>query len=320
MFRLLKRLLKLIGVASVVFWLFGERGRFKQSTFQMARAAGTRGFLTLNSLHGYVYGRWTNQYISVLINQFVPHASPGARKWLADHYHAKVLTHDHARAIVSLEHDIPLTDLEQIIPYPVARDILLTAPLDIAAYECACRHARKEHCEPTQVCMVVGKEPVEFILEHNPQSSRRLSQEEALQLLEEEHQRGHVHTAWFKDAVLHRFYAVCNCCKCCCGGIEAMTRYGMPSIVSSGYVAKVDGALCNGCGVCVEACPFGALSLAGEGVAVEWETCMGCGVCEGQCPLEAVTLERDERKGIPLDVTSLAVSSLRLAAPRSTAD
>ena len=39
---------------------------------------------------------------------------------------------------------------------------------------------------------------------------------------------------------------------------------------------------------------------------MNWETFMGCGVCVGRCPSEAMTLVRDERKGIPLDVRLLA--------------
>jgi hypothetical protein len=38
---------------------------------------------------------------------------------------------------------------------------------------------------------------------------------EALDLLRAEHERGHLHSAWFKDVMLNRFYAICNCCKCC---------------------------------------------------------------------------------------------------------
>ena len=36
------------------------------------------------------------------------------------------------------------------------------------------------------------------------------------------------------------------------------------------------------------------------------ETCIVCGVYVGRCPGEAMTLVRDERKGIPLDVWLLA--------------
>jgi len=72
----------------------------------------------LAQLHGYVYGRWTRQYVRFLIHRFFPSARPGARQWMSDHYHGKVLTPEQAEAIVNSERDIPLRDLEQIIPYP----------------------------------------------------------------------------------------------------------------------------------------------------------------------------------------------------------
>jgi len=102
-----------------------------------------------------------------------------------------------------------------------------------------------------------------------------------------------------------RFYAICNCCKCCCGGVEAMVKYGVPVLASSGDVAQVREILCGACGTCEDTCPFGAVQVNGL-AAVNWETCMGCGVCAGQCPNQAIGLARDERKGNPLDVRLLA--------------
>lgn len=294
----------LIGVLAL--WFFGERWRpLRRSTWLFLREGGVGRLLNGSALHAYAYGRWTNQYIDVLINRIYPRLDAHGRQRWADHYHGKVLTQEHARAIITLNEDIPLQDLEQIIPYPVARDIVLKGPPEVAVYECGCRHARANHCEPTQVCMIIGQPFVDFVLEHNPQSSRRLSQAEALELLEAEYERGHVHSAWFKDVCLDRFYVICNCCKCCCGGIEAMTKYGMQLMASSGYVAQVDEMLCVACGTCEEACPFEAVEVE-ETAAVDWETCMGCGVCVGQCPNEAMSLIRDERKGEPLDVRVLA--------------
>jgi ferredoxin len=159
--------------------------------------------------------------------------------------------------------------------------------------------------------MVIGQPFVDFTLEHNPQSSRRLTQQEALDLLEAEHERGHLHSAWFKDACLNRFYAICNCCKCCCGGIEAMRKYGVPMLASSGYVAHVDKDLCTGCATCVDACPFDALSVEGDESVLDWEKCMGCGVCVEKCPSGALSLVRDEKKGLPLDVRLLTGESTR---------
>ena len=290
-------------ISLLALWLFGERGRLlRPSTWRSMREGG----VGLDGLHAYVYGRWTNQYVSVLLHRIFPRLGPRGGKWLSDHYHGKVLTAEHAQAIVNSQKDIPMQDLEQIIPYPTARNLLLQGPPDVAAYECACRHARATSCQPTQVCMVVGQPFVDFVLEHNPHSSRRLNQAEALELLRAEHERGHLHSAWFKDAMQNRFYSICNCCKCCCGGIEAMTKYGIPMMAASGYVTELDRDLCNQCGACLDACPFDALSLQDVGVERSWPLCMGCGVCVEKCPTQAISLVRDEKKGIPLDVRALA--------------
>ncbi|HYG98046.1 MAG TPA: 4Fe-4S binding protein [Terriglobales bacterium] len=298
-------------------WLVGERGHLLlpstarslpggarrsrgEGETPSRQPAGRRRYL--DPLEGYVYGRWTNQYIRVLMHKIVPRLSDQGRQRLADKYHGKVLTHEQAKAIVQL--DTPIRrDLEQIIPYPMARDFILNASPEIAAYECACRHARENPCSPTQVCMVMGNS-VQFILEHNPHNSRRLTQEEALELLKAEHERGHVHSAWFKDVIGNRFYALCNCCKCCCGGIEMMTKYGVGMVASSGYVAVIESELCNACGLCEQVCPFDALKVNGCATLV-WAKCMGCGVCVDQCMTGAISLGRDEDKGVPLDVREL---------------
>ncbi len=257
-----------------------------------------------------MYGRWTNWYIGTGINRTFPRIKPipGERRW-ADQYHGKILTQQQAEALVMVNQDIHRRDLEQIIPYKTARELLLKAPLEMAVYECYCRHSRPNPCQPTQVCMIFGQPFVDFVLEHHPTTSRRISRDEALQLLRDEHERGHLHAAYFKDVMLGRFYAICNCCQCCCGGIQAMRDYGVPMVCSSGYVAQVDEDQCAACGTCQDACPFNAITV--DGVSrVDWERCMGCGVCEDQCGQGAIRLVRDERKGIPLDVRALGTAHL----------
>ena len=270
----------------------------------------TREFLRasrslLSGLHGYVYVRWMNAYVRVLL-RLTRHSPPRfAIAWLTARYHGKILTHDHAHAAVTVDRDIRTEAPEQVVPYRLARQIVLTASQDIVAFECACRHIRPVHCEPTRVCMVLGRPTTDLILALHPDSARRLTRQEAVQLLADEHARGHVHTAWFKDAMLDRFYAICNCCKCCCGGIEAMVQHGVPVLVGSGYVAEIDAAQCAACGNCVEACAFHALAGGDGPPALDWDRCMGCGACEAKCSTGAMRLVRDERKGPPLDVRAL---------------
>ncbi len=296
--------LAVVAAVILVIWIAGERGRYLPSTFNYFSEAG----FNMKALHGYIYGRWTDTYVKALFGSMPDEPNPkalAAGRKLAQNYHSKVLTHDNARQVVLLNKDISLTDLDQVIPFPVARNIVLKGPPDIVAFECPCRNARPSHCTPTQVCMIVGKPMTDFVLEHQPARARRLTQEQALDLLEAEHARGHVHSAWFKDAMMDRFYAICNCCSCCCGGIGGMRR-GFAMMTSSGYAASIDKSLCADCSDCADACPFGALHRNGDGVELDWDKCMGCGVCETKCQTGAITLTRDERKGIPMDVRTLA--------------
>lgn len=314
--RMLTALLRGLLAATAGFLFFAERGRpLRRSTIALVRSAGLRRWR--EAAHGYVYIRWSNQYIGWLRGRLRPHERRFQNSW-ADHYHGKVLPHELARQLVTLDHDVTLPDQEQVIPYPVARDIVIRNPQDIAIYDCPCRATRDNPCLPLDVCMIIGQPWVDFMLDHNPRSSRRVDQAEALAILEAEHHRGHVHTAYFKDAMEGRFYAICNCCKCCCGGIEAMMRSGIPMIASSGFVSQIDEDTCTACGQCAEACPFEAISVNGHAV-VDTGKCMGCGVCCVTCELGIPILVRDERKPLPLDLSVLeaeAASSSSLVAGR----
>jgi Pyruvate/2-oxoacid:ferredoxin oxidoreductase delta subunit len=125
-----------------------------------------------------------------------------------------------------------------------------------------------------------------------------------VEILQAEDERGHSHHAFFKDAILGRFYAICNCCSCCCGAMHSWSQ-GTPILASSGYVAQVDQDLCAACGVCAGFCPFEAISVDDHWAAVDAEVCMGCGVCVAKCAQEALSLAREPNKGEPLEIRKL---------------
>lgn len=79
-------------------------------------------------------------------------------------------------------------------------------------------------------------------------------------------------------------------------------QHGVPMLASSGYVARVSAERCAACGSCVQACPFGALSLDGGSAVVDSRVCMGCGVCISRCECGALALVRDPSKGEPLEL------------------
>lgn len=295
----------------------------KRSTKKMSKTFGLDRAET--TIHLYLYARYLPHYIYKmgklvgLVEKPPPEEIPPEIDEILDilaykvtremasaetsTYHGKIVTNQDAQKLVKVEEDVELTSLEKVIPYKLARDIVLENPQNLALLRCACRMLQEKPCEPLEVCMAVGDPLVSFLLEHHVLGARRIAQDEAIELLQAEHQRGHVHTAYFKDVTGGRFYAICNCCSCCCLGMQAWLKYRTPIVAPSGYVAAV-GEECTGCGECVASCPFEAISIE-ETAVVDSEKCMGCGVCEGACEYDAIELALDPSKGEPLDIEKL---------------
>ena len=305
----------------------------KPSTRQFfAEARRVPGSSLFDWLHGYVYGRWPYLYIGIgtgehplskwfallggWFNRLATHRKGNEPAdetiGFADTYHGKAVPLETAKKLVLINEEIRIPDLEQVIPYKRARSIIMQNPERIVALECPCRAAREHPCLPLDVCLIVGDPFASFVHEHQPDRSRWITREEAVAILQAEDERGHVHHAFFKDAMLDRFYAICNCCECCCGAMQAH-RNGTPMLASSGYVSQVDTDLCMGCGDCNEYCQFGALEVVDDLNRVIYDKCMGCGVCISKCEHEALMLVRDEAKGVPLEICALMAEAYSAA-------
>lgn len=48
---------------------------------------------------------------------------------------------------------------------------------------------------------------------------------------------------------------------------------------------------CNACGRCIRLCRFGAIKFAGNKIAINKVSCEGCGVCVDNCPSGCISLE-----------------------------
>lgn len=283
------------------------------------------------TLHGYIYARWPALYLGLLMGRH-PLARPlvWVEGWMrrkglvtpdtyarfVEGYHGKVLEPGAARQLIAVQKPVDATLPEKMLPYSRARDIVLEAGDDVALMECPCRASKEKHCLPLDVCIVVGKVMVDFIVTHHKHKARRVTSDEALEVIRQSQRRGHAAHAFFKDAVLNRFYTICNCCSCCCAAIESH-RCGTPTLASSGLVARTHSEKCTGCGLCLRRCPFGAIQMqhspeTKEAKAVVNETaCMGCGVCTFNCPSLALTLEAQPERGMPLDIHTEHAASRR---------
>jgi heterodisulfide reductase subunit A len=80
---------------------------------------------------------------------------------------------------------------------------------------------------------------------------------------------------------------------------RAVTILAKDSVHISPLVSQVDVEKCDGCGVCAEVCPFGAIILedtVGAGNRADYRSknimalCKGCGLCAASCPQKAIDM------------------------------
>ena len=103
---------------------------------------------------------------------------------IADTYHGKVVPLDEAARLVQVNEDVRLTVPEHVVPFAVARDIVMEHPDHIVVLDCPCRMARENPCLPLDVCLIVGEPFASFILDHQPDHARRITPDEAVDILE----------------------------------------------------------------------------------------------------------------------------------------
>lgn len=279
----------------------------KQSTKDYIKSVG--GYHRIDRWpHGLFYLAWTNDYIR-LGRYAIPYANLAPaffRKWFGQTYHGKLIPLAEAQKLVSVEEDIEAINLERIVPYTMCKDIILKGGDSVAVCKCFCRSNSPVHCYPDEVCIAVGEPLVTFLLDHQPDIARKVTPEEAMEILRETDEAGCLHAAFFKDAMGGKFYAICNCCKCCCIGVEGARYKGVPFFGHSGLMPVFDAEKCTSCGKCVDACIFDCMTAQKKSAPeVDLEACMGCGVCKAVCPSDAVTMARAPSTPEPLLIDEL---------------
>ena len=94
-----------------------------------------------------------------------------------------------------------------------------------------------------------------------------------------------------------KFLSGCFCCSCCCIGVKSrqfgtgMSMSGEGAGSMEGMMIALDEEKCNGCGECVDVCPFDWRTLEEGKSSVDPKRCVGCGKCVRGCPEEAISID-----------------------------
>jgi Pyruvate/2-oxoacid:ferredoxin oxidoreductase delta subunit len=165
--------------------------------------------------------------------------------------------------------------------------------------KCYCRHEAwhlGQNCSAPidDICMSLGYAS-DFLVEQG--FARRASVNELLETLKKAEDLGLVHIG---DNVLEQTTFICNCCGCCCGFLEGITKHHLKhAVTTTNYIARPDLEECNGCEICVDHCQIKAIRMEGDYPVMDEEFCLGCGVCAHFCPSEALKMKEREKKVIP---------------------
>ncbi|MCD8020145.1 MAG: FAD-dependent oxidoreductase [Clostridiales bacterium] len=90
--------------------------------------------------------------------------------------------------------------------------------------------------------------------------SRRITKEEAYDILHRAEEMGYVHEVTNVDGPMNSLF-ICNCHPDSCLAFRTSRLVDTPNMMKSNYVASVDPTKCVACGECMEVCPMNAAKL-----------------------------------------------------------
>jgi ferredoxin len=225
---------------------------------------------------------------------------------------ASMTTRPSSHRVIPVEQAIPVG--VEVMPYERASSYV-DAAAAWGVLDCVCRLQKRlvgEACSHSVGnCLALSSRPEAFA---GMEGIRAITREGALQVLREASAEGLVHTTGNTQVGVS---IICNCCSCSCGFLRAAKEFGVAEPVArSHFLCAVESAACSGCGACLEACQFGALSLDAEGLCrVDASRCLGCGLCIQSCPAHALALARKGGAGLePPPVTEGDWESARAVA------
>ena len=174
---------------------------------------------------------------------------------------------------------------------------MLDAARHIVVQPCDCRRLLQACDRPVETCIWLDDGALEAL---DRGYGRRLTREEAKELVRWADRKGLMHTA-DSEWQTRGLHAICNCCACDCYPFRAAQELGSKGIwPRSRYIAVHDAERCNQCGACVERCHFEAFYHDGsaaeirgkvrKNVLFEPECCWGCGLCATTCPSGAIVM------------------------------
>jgi Na+-translocating ferredoxin:NAD+ oxidoreductase subunit B len=177
------------------------------------------------------------------------------------------------------------------------RHFITTTNKTIHVANCVCKQGEAlmgKPCRQTdniEVCLLIGS------TSHAARNrARQISKEECLKMLDMAEEKGMV----LQPGNSRNPNCICICCSCCCGVLTTAKKQPAPArFFASNYYARIDTALCKGCGLCIKRCPMDSIIEENKTFQVDPDRCIGCGLCVTRCKPQAVQLIKKDKITVP---------------------
>jgi ferredoxin len=268
-------------------------------------------------LHNYIYFVFYYPYVRLVylllpFTNYLTWCKPliPISNMVFNRYHSKVLSKGDTEKIFTLNRNINVISNanKSIVPYKYANKIIFQEPEYIAVMDCPCKKSANAPEDEISSCVAVGKGLASFWLEHcKKYNPRKITQQEALDLIKHFRAKNHITQAFFKVATGGSTGVICNCHPDTCVSLQA-TMYtkkidkSLSMNAKAGYSVTHDAEKCTQCGTCESVCNFGIIETVDGQRKYNVGECMGCELCVENCPEGALTLFADADKPLPLDL------------------
>jgi ferredoxin len=185
----------------------------------------------------------------------------------------------------------------QVLPIEEISEVVRQART-VVRMPCACRwniEKKEERC-----CYAISYGPeawyngidMRYFGKASDEGLESLSPDTAIAQMKAMEKQGSIHTIW---TMMTPFIgAICNCSPEECLAMRTLSRTSVETMERAEYLARVDEALCAGCGLCYAECHFKAIEShthSGRSHArIDPHKCFGCGLCRRACTTDAISL------------------------------